>query len=104
LTKYFNTGTQELQEEYSTYIIEPLSDFTQLDEALSFWKQNSCRYPTLSRMARDYYAIPASSAPAERLFSTAGHLNSKKRNRTASKTLEMKVLFKYWQKTEEEND
>src|SRR3990167_8793663 len=73
---------------------------SQLDEALSFWKQNSCRSPTLSRMARDYYAIPASSAPAERLFSTAGHLNSKKRNRTASKTLEMKVLFKYWQKTE----
>ena len=38
---------------------------------LAFWKDNRFRYPILSKLACTYLAIPASSAPVERLFSVA---------------------------------
>ena len=41
---------------------------------LTFWKENAKKYPLLSRLARDYLAIPSSSSPVERLFSIAGKI------------------------------
>ena len=38
------------------------------------WMQNQFRYPLLSRMAKLYLAIPATSVPSERVFSTAGDI------------------------------
>lgn len=38
-------------------------------------------YPRFSVLAKKYLAIPASSVPAERVFSLAGHLVNKKRAR-----------------------
>lgn len=36
---------------------------------LDYWKNNSARFPNLSRMARDYLAVPGTSTPSERAFS-----------------------------------
>lgn len=52
---------------------------------LMFWKENQNSFPNLSVLACKYLAIPASSAPVERIFSVAGkifrpdrcHLNDK---------------------------
>lgn len=46
---------------------------------LIWWKENEGRYPALSKMARKYLALPATSTPSERAFSIAGSIVNKKR-------------------------
>ncbi|RXN24549.1 zinc finger BED domain-containing 1-like protein [Labeo rohita] len=38
---------------------------------LAWWKHNECKYPHIAKMARHYLAVPATSVPSERVFSTA---------------------------------
>ena len=45
-----------------------------------WWKVNSTRYPYLTYIAKKYLAIPATSVPAERAFSVAGHIVNQKRS------------------------
>ena len=49
-------------------------------DPLDFWKTHRGSYPILSKLARQYLGIPATSVPVERLFSQAGELISAKRN------------------------
>lgn len=39
---------------------------------LKFWKDNERKWPVMSALAMELLAVPASSAPVERLFSVAG--------------------------------
>jgi len=48
---------------------------------LDWWRTNSVHYPALSKVARMILAIPATSAPSERLFSHAGLTITKDRAR-----------------------
>ena len=41
---------------------------------MMFWDLNSNKFPVLSKMAQIYLALPASSAPVERLFSVGGKI------------------------------
>ena len=41
-------------------------------DLLEWWKTHESKYPSLARMARQYLAMPATSAGVERLFSKAG--------------------------------
>jgi hypothetical protein len=50
-------------------------------DPLLWWKINSIRFPLHSRLARKILAVPATSAPSERLFSSAGLTISSKRSR-----------------------
>ncbi|CAB4413277.1 unnamed protein product [Rhizophagus irregularis] len=48
------------------------ADQTQaLCDTLNWWKRHEEEYPNLSNMAKDYLGVPATSAPAERIFSSA---------------------------------
>jgi hypothetical protein len=60
------------QIEIAAYLnIEPLSWKV---SSLLWWKRNQHLFPTISQVARRILAIPATSAPVERLFSVGGHI------------------------------
>ena len=63
---------------------------------LMWWKFNSKKYPNLSRMARDYLAIPGTSASSERLFSSGKDLITDKRNLLSSETVRACQCLKSW--------
>ena len=61
-------------------------------DPIAFWLEQT-NYPLLSAIAVDTLVIPGSSAPIERVFSTAGNATIGKRNRLADKNLEREVLL-----------
>jgi len=50
-----------------------------------WWKIHHISFPILATLSKKYLCIPPSSAPSERVFSTASLILSKKRNRLDSK-------------------
>lgn len=66
------------------------------DEPLPWWKSNARRYPVLALMAKDYLAIPATSAASERAFSRAGLLITDRRTRLANRTVRASCLLQSW--------
>jgi len=46
------------------------------------------QYPLLSKIAVDILVVPVSSAPVERVFSTAGEASIRRRNRLTDANLE----------------
>lgn len=61
-------------------------------DPLVWWQEHEQTFPSLSRLAVRYLGIVASSVPAERIFSKAGEVVSKKRSRLRGKTVNM-LLF-----------
>jgi hypothetical protein len=53
-------------------------------------------FPIITQIARDYLAIPATSAPSERVFSIAGNLISKKRTSIASENVRYVLCLRAW--------
>ena len=51
------------RDELDEYLQEPVEADTELD-LLAYWKRNEARWPKLAKMAKQYLAAPASSAPA----------------------------------------
>lgn len=86
-------GTQShniLLEEDESYFLEPREKL----DPLEFWKSSGKRYTLLSQVAKKVLAVPASSAHAERLFSTAGALKRSRRSRLKSATVEKMLLYR----------
>ena len=59
---------------------------------LEWWKEHEKDFPTLSKLAKKYLSIPATSVPSERLFSDAGNQVTQKRTRL-SPDLVSQMLF-----------
>lgn len=49
------------------------------EDPLAWWKEHAALFPRLNGLAKRFLCIPASSVPAERLFSKAGELVSQRR-------------------------
>jgi len=64
------------------------------DCPLIWWKTNKTRFPVLSKLAKKYLAVPATSTPSERLFSEAGNVMTIKRTQLAPNMLENLVFCK----------
>ena len=61
-----------------------------IDESpLQWWKTREKNYPTLSKLARKYIAVPATSVKSEEIFSTAGNVLTDKRNRLTPEHVNM---------------
>lgn len=84
------------------YLNTPCSNYHGFDPII-WWKNHCCEFPTLSLMARDFLAIPATSAPSERVFSTCGLIITKKRNRMAPELLDALVCLQQWNEIELNN-
>lgn len=61
-------------------------------DPLKYWQERRVVYPNLTVMAKKYLCMPATSVPCERIFSKAGEVYSKTRNRLNAKTAEQ-LLF-----------
>ena len=57
-----------------------------------YWVKEAVHYPVLSKLARKYLSIPASSASVERLFSVCGAIIRARRARLSANTVEA-LLF-----------
>jgi len=65
-------------------------------DVLKWWKFHAGEYPCLARIARDYLAIPATSVPAERVFSGGADLITKKRGSLNEDTIQACMCLKSW--------
>ena len=72
----------------------PQVDFNSLrdDEVLDWWKIHKSMFPNLGKMARQFLALPASSAGVERLFSRSGETHGDKRKRMKEETLQSQMF------------
>lgn len=65
-------------------------------EVLVWWRNNADQYPRLSQIARKVLPIQATSVASERVFSVAGGIDTKSRNRLSDESVENIVLYKSW--------
>ncbi|XP_030224922.1 zinc finger BED domain-containing protein 1-like [Gadus morhua] len=61
-----------IKAELDNYLITPTVDGEQ--DPLAWWRVHNVNFPWLSKLARKYLCIPATSAPSERLFSASGNI------------------------------
>ena len=66
------------------------------DDILDWWKVAGTRYPTLSKIARDIFAIPVSTVASESAFSTSGRVLSEHRSRLTPEILEALMCSQDW--------
>ncbi|XP_005113603.1 zinc finger BED domain-containing protein 1-like [Aplysia californica] len=69
-----------------------VAHLSRTEDPFLWWEENQSNFPRLSILARKYLHIPATSVPAERLFSKAGELISARRSCLKASTVNM-VLF-----------
>ena len=88
-TSQMPAGKAEIEQYFSSVIT-----MSEREDPITFWIEKEANYPLLSSYATDILCIPASSAPVERTFSTAGESTSGRRNRLSDKNLEREVLLR----------
>jgi hypothetical protein len=59
-----------------------------------FWKAKQFEFPIISKIAGDFLAIPATSAPSECVFSIGSDVVTKKRNRLTGDLVWMIMCLK----------
>ena len=69
---------ERAKQELITYMQLPVPDID--DNPLKWWKFEESRLPTLSKVARKYLCVCATSVESERTFSTGGNIVTKKRS------------------------
>jgi hypothetical protein len=84
------TGISDIEKEFDDYL--KMAKPSKNSSILEWWKTNSARLPSLSKLARSYLAIPASSTSSERMFSIAGNIINCRRTNLTSETVN-KLVF-----------
>lgn len=60
---------------------------------LDWWRCHAAIYPTLSRLAKCYLSVPATSVPSERVFSAAGNIVTSQRSRLDPNNVDMLIFL-----------
>jgi len=92
--RLFKRNRTTEMDEFQTYILSPT--YNEDVDPLEWWKINENQYPRLSKMARDFLAIPSTSVPSEQCFSISKNLITNQRNRLAGKTVRACMCLKSW--------
>ena len=93
---YKTPETSINRSEFDIYMSEAVVDNYPNFKVLDYWKINSDRFPNLSRMARDYLAVPGTSTPSERAFSGGRQLITDFRCSLSGETITACMLLKNW--------
>lgn len=92
------------RDEYEEYLQErrvSREELTDFRRPTTYWLEPAQRrrWPYLSKMAIDILTVPAMSADTERLFSSAKLTLTQNRNRLSTRTVEMLLCLKSWNKS-----
>ncbi|XP_062910662.1 E3 SUMO-protein ligase ZBED1-like [Mobula hypostoma] len=82
----------QVMEEVRNYKSQKLLELA--EDPLAWWCDRVALFPTLIKLVRKYWCIPATSVPSERLFTAAGNLVDTKRNQLAPAEVD-RLLFLY---------
>ena len=83
-------------DEATAYFSTPNAPLT--TKLLAYWKAEEHRHPALAAMARDFLAVPATSASSERAFSFARHTVTEFRAGLSPETIRALLCLKSWLK------
>ncbi|BFG32438.1 hypothetical protein CerSpe_187120 [Prunus speciosa] len=87
----------QIKNEVDKYLLEAAQDPEIADfDLLDWWRENSPRFPVLSKIARDVFAIPISSVPSEAAFSMGKRVVDPFRASLTPKKVEALVCTKDW--------
>ncbi|XP_061794382.2 uncharacterized protein [Nerophis lumbriciformis] len=78
-------STADAIQEVQRYLAE--GNVARSQDPLKYWDQQKTTFPNLFQLSLHFLCTPASSVPCERVFSTAGEIITKKRNRLKFNTL-----------------
>lgn len=96
---YLFFGTRHITNNIGTNRFEELQSYLQESESsihtnpLNWWRDNGNRYPNISKIAKKYLTIPATSVPSERVFSTAGDIITAERSRLSPENASILIFL-----------
>jgi hAT family C-terminal dimerisation region len=81
------------ESEFDIYMASP-NPIEGVKDCLGWWKVNATRFPRLSRMAKDYLAVPPSGCAVEREFSVSGRIATWQRNRLSTDLVAASMIYR----------
>ena len=88
-------GEEELpatKNEVEEYLLLSQIPFTMAFDLLNWWRTRSAMWPNLSKMARQFLALPATSGCVERLFTAGGVMHGDLRKRLKEENLGIQLF------------
>ena len=82
---------QHIEDELKRYMLEPQTNW-RVNNVMQWWSDHEANFPHIALLALKYLAIPASSAPSERVFSQLKLVIDRKRWRMDAGRVE-RVIF-----------
>ena len=85
------SNKSSLAEEFNDYLrVAPLKSRANV---LQWWSHNSAQFPNVAKLAKKYLCVPATSVPAEQVFSVAGEVINNKRSSLKPENVDMLVFL-----------
>ncbi|KAK3229746.1 hypothetical protein Dsin_001627 [Dipteronia sinensis] len=90
--EYINKGKSEVD----LYLLERAEKLNERFDVLAWWKNSLVKFPILSMVARDIFAMPVSTVASESAFSTGGRILDPFRSSLTPKIVEGLILTGNW--------
>ena len=72
------SARDSIEEEFKRYMLESQTNW-RVNDVMQWWSDHEANFPRIALLALKYLAIPASSAPSERVFSHLKFVIERKR-------------------------